>query len=541
MKKIFIFLALVGGIFSSCKDFLKEENLSSVVADNYYLTNEGFESLVNANYSLMREIYGSEPYMFCSGTDLYVAGRNPGPEGLSKYFELGPNSVGINTLYNSCYQAIQASNMALFYYDKTAASSTLKYRKGEIQYLRAFSYFLLVQSYGGVSLVKDYIKNPLLSFSRNSSEEVYAFIISELESALTLVIDGTYNGRVNKRAVQHLLSKVYLTRGYEIFGTPQDFTKAATLADAAINNQKLNLTFANLWKPGNERNEEVLFSIQFEAGSISTAPTDLGHMQANFFSSYLGGSEVAGKAPFRVVTLCPTAYALDLFTQQDQRWGATFMEECYTRYYDFYDVADRSKLTVFHYYAPKWASSAQNLADYKAAHPTTTIHKYGDYEPSVSKSLDYSTIPVRKFDDPKSAWGGNGKGRVSTRDIILSRLGETYLIAAEAYLKSGNVTSALDRINEVRRRAGVPNITAADMNIDFLLDERGRELLGEYHRWFDLKRTGTLVDRASKYNYLIVKSNFNGNNGLLKILRPIPQEAIDLNQNKDFAQNPAYN
>ena len=531
----------MGVFFTSCKNILKEENLSSVVAGDFYATKDGFESLVNANYSLLREIYGGDPYMFCSGTDLYVAGRNPGPEGLSKYFELGPNSVGINGLYNSCYQAIQAANMALYYVDKTTTTSNLNYRRGEIKYLRAYSYFLLVQSYGGVSLVKDYIDSPLLSFSRNSSEEVYAFIISELESALTLVLDGAYSGRVTKRAVQHLLAKVYLTRGYEVGGTAQDFTKAAALADAAINNQKLNLTFANLWKPGNERNEEVLFSIQFEAGSISTAPTELGHSQCNFFSSYQGGSEVAGKAPFRVVTICPTAYAIDLFTQQDQRWGATFMEECYTRYYDFYDVADRSKLTVFHYYAPKWASSVQNLADYKAAHPTTTIHKYGEYDPTVSKSLDYSTIPVRKFDDPKSAWGGNGKGRVSTRDFILSRLGETYLIAAEAYFKAGNIGTAVDRINEVRRRAGVSAITAAELNIDFILDERGRELLGEYHRWFDLKRTGTLVDRASKYNYLITKSNFNGNNSQLKILRPIPQEAIDLNQNKDFKQNPAYN
>lgn len=78
------------------------------------------------------------------------------------------------------------------------------------------------------------------------------------------------------------------------------------------------------------------------------------------------------------------------------------------------------------------------------------------------------------------------------------------------------------------------------MNIDFILDERAREMLGEYNRWFDLKRTGKLVERASKYNFLIKQSNFNGNNGQLKILRPIPQAAIDLNQNSNFKQNPAY-
>ena len=75
---------------------------------------------------------------------------------------------------------------------------------------------------------------------------------------------------------------------------------------------------------------------------------------------------------------------------------------------------------------------------------------------------------------------------------------------------------------------------------DYILDERGRELLGEYKRWFDLKRTGTLIARASQYNYTIKAANFNGNDGEKKILRPIPQSALDLNPNKDFPQNPGY-
>jgi hypothetical protein len=86
----------------------------------------------------------------------------------------------------------------------------------------------------------------------------------------------------------------------------------------------------------------------------------------------------------------------------------------------------------------------------------------------------------------------------------------------------------------------VANATLAEFNIDYILNERGRELLGEYHRWFDLKRTGTLVARASAHHYKIKASNFIGVGGALKILRPIPQLALDLNQNKDFPQNPGY-
>jgi hypothetical protein len=68
--------------------------------------------------------------------------------------------------------------------------------------------------------------------------------------------------------------------------------------------------------------------------------------------------------------------------------------------------------------------------------------------------------------------------------------------------------------------------------------------MGEYCRWFDLKRTGKLVERASLHHYRIKAnggaSSFIGTGGALKILRPIPQDVIDLNQNKNFPQNPGY-
>lgn len=537
MKNIISILGFLAIVLSSCGDFLEEENKSNVTAEDFYVTPEGFESLVNANYSQLREIYGGEAYIFSAGTDLYAEGRNAEPPGLSQYTQLTAASEGIADLYNSCYEAIQVANMALHYGNLTEQTSVLSQRLAEVRYLRANAYFLLVQTYGGVSLVTDYISDPKLSFDRNSAEEVYAFIISELEEALNAVGTGAYTGRVTKRAVEHLLAKVHLTRGYEAFGTASDFATAATYADNAIAGQALNIPFGELWAPGNEMNEEVIFSVQFDQASISADPNNLGHMQASYFSSYLGGSEVAGDAPYRTYTLCPTQFAIDLFSEGDARWEGTFMTKVYSRYYDFYDVDDHSALTVTEYYAPKWASSPADLAAYEVAYPEAEIHPYGDYVPSVSRNFDYETIPVRKFDDPTSLFGD---GRVSSRDIILSRLADTYLLAAEAYLQNGDAATGLLRLNEVRRRAGVADATPAEFDIDFILDERGRELLGEYHRWFDLKRTGKLVERASQHHYLIEESNFVGSNGELKILRPIPQEALDLNQNKDFLQNPAY-
>lgn len=537
LKHIIYTAGIFGLTLFSCDDYLEEENLSNVNGEAFYTTAAGFETLVNANYAQLKEIYGNEPWLFSAGTDLYAEGRDQEPPGLSQYIQLTPSANGVGELYSSCYQAIQSANMAIHYGELNEQNTTINQRIGEVRYLRANAYFLLVQTYGGVGLVTEFIESPVLTFDRNSAEEVYNFIITELENALSTIGSGAYDGRVNKRAVQHLLAKVHLTRGYESFASSDDFSKAANYADDAIGGQSLSIPFEELWRPENEMNAETLFSVQFSSESNSTDPTELGHMQSLFFSSYLGGAEISGDAPYRSYNLCPTQFAISLYDQGDQRWEATFMTEAYERYYDYFDQEDHSGLKVAHYYAPKWASSSADLANYQALHPEATIHPYGEYVPSVSRNLDYQTIPVKKFDDPKEPFGG---GRTSTRDIILSRLGETYLIAAEAYLQAGNTTTALARLNQVRNRANAIPATAADLDIDYILDERARELLGEYHRWFDLKRTGKLVERASLHHYLIEESNFSGANGELKILRPIPQEAIDLNQNKEFPQNPAY-
>jgi len=527
----------------SCSNFIEEDNLSSVTAESFYVTAEGFQSLVNANYAQLREIYGGDPWLFCAGTDLYAEGRTQEPQGLSKYTQLLPSSDGVDQLYNTCYVAIQLANRALYYSEITEQTSDLSTLVGEIKFLRANAYFLLVQTYGGVAIT-DYIDSAVLSFDRNSAEEVYQQIISDLNESISALGTGAYNGRVNQRAAKDLLAKVYLTRAYESFGSANDFTMAASLADEVIAGQTLNLAYEDVFTPGNDMNEEVIFSVQFSKGSVSASPTTLGSKQFYYFSSYLGGAEVAGKAPNRSYTLCPSDFALGLYEKGDTRWEATFMTEVFSTYYDYFrvDKADHGDLTIADFYEPSWFT-ATDKADYLATKNLASdfvYHNWGEFssEYTETKSLDYETIPVKKFDDPDPSTPFSAS-RVSTRDIIVSRLAETYLVAAEAYLQS-NPATGLARLNEVRRRAGVGPATIGEFDIDYILDERARELLGEYHRWFDLKRTGKLVERASLYNRFIQESNFNGAGGNLKILRPIPQSAIDLNQNRDFPQNPAY-
>lgn len=552
MKKRIIFLGLIATLLTACSNFIEEESLSYVPADETFKTASGFQLLVNSNYAWLKGIYGGDPWLFEAGTDMYAEGRTPEPAGLSQYQLLIPSSTGVEQLYNSCYRLIQSVNKTMYYSTLTVQTPNLNTLIGEAKFLRANAYFLLVQTYGGVPVVNDHFTTPSLSFKRNTAEEVYTQIIQDLEAALASVGTSAYIGKVNKRAVNDLLAKVYLTKGYETFGTAADFTKAATYADAAIAGQTLNLAFDQLFKPGNDLNAETLFSVQYDKVSTSTSPTTLGNNQFYYFSSYLGGSETKGGAPLRSYNLCPTNYALGLYTKGDKRWDATFMTTVYENYYDFFrKPTELATMKIKHFYEPSWFTAADRTA--KQTELSTRwqtgstvangYHNWGTYSAEYVeiKNLDYTSIPVKKFDDPDLTTPSS-TGPVSTRDIIISRLGETYLVAAEAYLKTGDASTGLARLNEVRRRAGVTNATLTEFNIDYILDERGRELVGEYKRWFDLKRTGTLVARATAHHPKIKKlSNpFVGVGGALKILRPIPQLALDLNQNKDFPQNPGY-
>ena len=540
MKKVLFTIVLALIVFTSCEDTLEVDNRGFATAESIYITADGYESLINTNYAVLRELYGSAPYVYCAGTDLYAegSGRAAEPLGLSQYTELNSASEDVDLIYNAAYKAIRLANTALFYADITEQTATVTERVAEVKYLRANAYFLLVQTYGGVPIITEVINTPELEFDRDSAEDVYALIIQDLEEALNNVGTGDYTGRVTQKAVQHLLAKVHLTRGYESFGPATDFDVAASYADDAIAGQGLNLSFDELWDYTNQLNEEVLFSVRYSAGSVSANPTDLGNEQGAFFGPYMGGNEVAGQAPAKTYTLLATDFALRLFTPEDERYEGSFMNEVYNPYYLEHTTDDLTGEAVRDFYEPYWFTPADSTA-YVNSIIQTEDFEYHPYESTYAQvvSGDWETIPLKKFDDPEAPYGRSS----STRDIVLSRLGETYLIAAEAYLQAGDAATGLQRLNTVRQRAGVADAALAEFDIDFILDERGRELFGEYHRWFDLKRTGKLVERASAHHPLVNEANFNGANGELKILRPIPQAALDLNQNKNFPQNPAYN
>lgn len=159
------------------------------------------------------------------------------------------------------------------------------------------------------------------------------------------------------------------------------------------------------------------------------------------------------------------------------------------------------------------------------------------YFPSVKKFMDPSR--GANFNDP------------STRPVVMFRFSDVYLIAAEAYFKEGKNTEAAAMLNVVRQRAAfrktnsaavnaanaaAMTITAADVTLDFILDERTRENFGEWQRWLDLVRTRTLVARVTAWN-----PEAAANIKAFHMLRPIPQTQIDrVVEGPPFPQNPGY-
>jgi hypothetical protein len=128
----------------------------------------------------------------------------------------------------------------------------------------------------------------------------------------------------------------------------------------------------------------------------------------------------------------------------------------------------------------------------------------------------------------------------SIRPVIVYRLAETYLIAAEAAFMLGKTTDAVSFINTIRERAAdlntANNIQASDLSIDFILDERSRELCGENMRWWDLVRTNKLLERVRLHN-----PEARPNIQQKHVLRPIPQAQLDATTTGEpYPQNPGW-
>ena len=559
-----IALAALIVVNTGCSGFLDQDNRSNTSQTSFYSTEDGFTSLVTSAYSTLRTIYGSDPWLFSAGTDLYASGRNTVDDiGL---LGAGYNNslASVNTFYKNCYKAISLCNDVVYYGNKLSDFDKKNQYVDEARFLRAYYDFLLVENFGDVVLFKERQTSGSTFFTRSSEADAYKYIISELTELAGSdsnlpdkhATSGTEFYRIDKRTVNHYLAKVYLTRAYESCAESTDFANAKAAADKVISasNTLNSQTFSKVFDINNQQNDEVIFSCEYSKNSESDPSTD-GNKQQAEFGTYLNGQEDGHK--YTTSTLTPTLRMHQLFSKNDDRYEATFMTTLYNHYFDYYNktAAELTNDKVYAYYPPEWAcadttawrNASKSRTDTKIIPMTESGFnvqgKVTAYESKMTEDV-YGVSCFRKFDDPTTDINNGGYFSVncSAHDIFLARVAEDYLIAAEASIKLGNTSDALNYINNVRERANAADASESDLTIDYILDERARELAGEYHRWEDLKRTGKLMEYTIKYNPDIRNNGgaklYVGNDGENKILRPIPLAAMELNGG--LTQNPGY-
>lgn len=569
MKKILYSVALAAccmGTMTSCSDFLDASNKSNVTDKQTFATKEGFNSLVNDAYQHLQNVYAAPLFTSCfsAGTDMYADGRNKMNEALNTYETLTPENTDIKNLYTYLYSGIRAAN-SVSYYAQTAQvdEKTKGQLVGEARVLAAYEYYLLVNNFGGVPIMKDFLTTADTGYPKSSAEDVYAYIISELKDVIGKnVLQASTatkgGGRISQETAKAILAKTYLSAAWDL-NKQEYFSKAATLADEVIAGRRLTTPFAELWKAdgSGDDNEEFLWDVEYDLATANNT-TSGGTEWSGYYCNYLGGNEDNIKAT--TSSYVPTLYALHCFKKGDQRYDATFMKElpdinkgnaAGTGYWTWYKNGESLVGKPVTRYYSAWYETDADFEAWKAIDPANRANTYRipmdsqskeaqnmdgrDMEYYDNQQLVYGSSPCKKFDDSNTA---KTEKNTCYRDIHIITLPEMYLVAAEAYLKAGDNPKALARLNEVHQRAGLSALTGT-ITIDDILDESACENFGNEARWMDLRRTQTLVTRCTKYNHEMgdKAAQYIGK----KLLRPIPQAAIDANDQLTLAdQNPGY-
>jgi starch-binding outer membrane protein, SusD/RagB family len=573
-------MALLAFSTQSCKDYLDEDLVTNVSAASYYKNAAGLEDAVDATYSFMREIYSQERAYMMSvfGTDTHTNGA----DGDWKSFNLYDNNLNASRTilleqWSFLYQGINQANAVLNRITPIPdmADDIKLRRQAEVRFLRAFYYFYLVQTWGDVHFSLEETTGAVVTANKTSQSTIYSEgIIPDLEFAIANLPATQVNyGRVTKPAAQFLLGKVLLTRGYLPFAQPTDFAQAEAYLTNVIADYNFVLvpSHKDLWDQDKQLNNEVIWAVQYSNDVILNGATgNRGHLYFGMEYDVQPGMirDIANGRPFK--RFRPTDYMIDQWAANranDQRYEDTYKHVWYCNddrtsgngipkwkqiHVDkgakkadgtLVTTADIGKNrfaigdTALFIPGPgqdaKWLGDEKLKVRYtvitktKASYPKSTLptsdpNFYPD-DPFVYNERLFPTI--NKFFDPRRPAIQWEQG---SRDWFVMRLADALLLRAEARFKQAKLQPAADDINVVRTRAAKPGkvaamqITAGAVTIDRILLERAFELDAEQCRWFDLTRTGKLVEYVKAYNPLGAPNIKD-----FHVHRPVPQGQID--------------
>ena len=629
---------------SACTDVLDEEP-RGVFTPEFYSTPEGIEGGLVALYQNLRYVYGNMYYYNSleTGTDEYTyaqsADGNFKDADLSGAGTLTPSSCRSDVLWGNAFSSINSANFLIKNGTESNAEASML---AEAYFFRAFNYFCLVQTFGGVSLdLGSGELQPNISVSRtsvrNTVPEVYSkSIFPDLIKAVADLPDNPRTtGTVTKNVARLFLAKAYLTFGWWL-ENPNDiptypecprtdidghdakwyFDNAYTVAKEAIDNPGpygLMPTYYEVNLGANDRNKECMFYAD---------RTESDEFYNGGAFGYAGGSgteQVAVWAPtwnycnihcYKTETDEATTY--DPCKREASQWAGrpwTRMAPTHEVFEKFTDKDKDSRYdgTFVTVYRGNWAKNGDATETYYNANHLPI--KNGDAvltftSEALSDAVDYATDGL----GPSNVGAGEAAGRADwvvepehisrntypglwklgtyrtdngsglgqpngalTRPYNIAKFSELYLIAAEAAVKKGDNDAAREMLNVLRERAGkwsfdnANNIaktddysadltaaTPATIDIDYILDERMRELFGEGIRWYDLVRTQKWTERASTYTICdqndkgawVNKNTVNRTIEKFNYLRPIPIGQLNSSEMTDSEraayQNPGY-
>jgi len=493
------------GLLAGCTNKFLEESPSDQITDaNFYKTQNDAIQAVTAAYSELTKEgqYNAALWAMDIAADISTTGGGGGSDGI-EYTQLDDyNTPSTNfvaqRLWQGSFIAVQRANIVLQKVPLITGMDPAIQKRclGEAQFIRAKMYFDLVRAFGDVPLYATQPTNlDQVNIARSPAADVYKQIEADLTSAITNLptsYSGGDLGRATRWAAQGLLAKVLLTEGRK--------AEAAVQAKAVIDGSGKTMwaSYGDNFKVENENNnaKESLYEVQFVNGRNQYDRNSVGSAMNQFFAPRRGGLVPAGDG-----------------------YGFNVPEPDFVNGYEAGDT--RKAVTV-------WVP--------------------GDVSPNGS--LQPKSLPGSPFGYDCKKWF---VGMVNTNiwdsplNVPVLRLAEMYLIVAEGL---GATPDGFEALNKVRRRAfgvdyNTPN-AAHDLNAgsapDFqaaVMRERKYELAFEFDRWFDLKRTKSLVSvMTAQSAYLATVGVRRGVPTDKNYVFPIPQTELDANPK--LVQNPGY-
>ncbi|MDU1890097.1 MAG: RagB/SusD family nutrient uptake outer membrane protein [Dysgonomonas sp.] len=598
MKKIIYFiLPLFFCFFIACEDRLEEENHSNLTQD-FMKTPKGFKMGLNSIYSTLKTMYGYEEGihgMMNPGTDELKSNIGGGnrTSNIAQYHLENYNTDNEypRKLWTDAYVNINTLNFLIENADEVDVSTTdltpaqRDQFLGEARFFRAFFYFYLVQQFGDVTVTTTYNTEPKTSATRHDMLEAYNVIIPDLEDAIKKCSPSPQqnkleSGRVSGATARHLLAKVYLTLGwvydkdaskypnnthnkyYNPTTAKEYYQKAYDIAtklitDAPSLDISLMPNFADVFDENNDapsgKNKEELFvaRMDWDDNSVYGARSTLNHYYVNGYDAYLGERNLNDGRCYSWNN--PNSYTYNVFTNRDvdTRYKGTFQTVWYatktqnggtvTYAIDGNNEDFSWKLTTVGdtaIYYPGYKMTANEIR--QMTQNRGAKNNYIIFTPEAYNGRNIFPTITKFLDRTRAVPNDN-----TDRSFIIFRLGETYLLAAEAAFKLNDNPNAAKYINILRERArdksnsafGDLDVSSSDITLDFILEERTRELLGEHVRWADLVRTGTLLERVKKYDEGPAAINIQNKH----MLRPVPKRQIErITTGEPYPQNPGW-